>query len=113
MSRNATMDVKKADPFLAGLRQAFEWIVSQAVWIVVALVVLAAIGGGWAVWHQMSESNEMAWQEKYSAVEKKFLDQKRSFQEAAQREQLKKADPKAAAAAAAVGALPTGDLSKD
>ncbi|MBX3041505.1 MAG: tetratricopeptide repeat protein [Bdellovibrionaceae bacterium] len=114
MSRNATMDVKKSDPFLANLRMAFEWVIAQAVWIVVALVALAAIGGGWAVWHQMSESNEMVWQDKYSSVEKKFLDQKRSFQEAAQREQMKKADPKAAAAAVApVGALPTGDLSKD
>lgn len=103
-------DVKKPDQFLVFLRRIFDAVVDRAALVVAALALILVAGGAYATWSHFAEQKELQWVEKYAAVEREYLEKKRQFLEAAQREQMRKSDPKAAVPA---GVLPTGDLARD
>lgn len=109
--KNTTMDVRKPDQFLLILNRAFEWMVSRVALIGGVFVLFVIFGGGWAIWSHLSQSTELTWMAKYAPIEKALGEKKRGFQEALQREQARKNDPKTQKEA--VSGLPTGSFSED
>lgn len=104
------------DQFTEALEKTFDWAAKNGLAILVIAVVLAVAGGGLAIASSLRQSNEETLQEKYFVVEKKVMDLKRGFEEAAQQEKVRAANAKAGKTAdpkEAVGAKATGDLAKD
>lgn len=116
-------ELKKTDHLTAVGRNAFEQLVrNQKMVFTVALVLLLA-GAGYVAWDKVSSKKEIAVQEEFYSIEKKYLKLKESFDkaEADQKDKTKKDSEKSSKVTADKdpkkaeedSKLPTGDLMKD